>query len=137
MVLFHRGLYYFYTTSSFLLHLEFLKSNVYLLIVEGGVGMNNRMKITPCACVSHDDQSGRLQIELELPGVDKKDISLEMRKDSFCVSAPRGEDTEYSGCFMLAHEVMPDKTEAKYESGLLQIFAPMKDWEHKVNVTVQ
>jgi HSP20 family molecular chaperone IbpA len=38
---------------------------------------------------------------------------------------------------MLAHEVMPDKTEAKYESGLLRIFAPMKDWEHKVNVTVQ
>jgi HSP20 family protein len=99
--------------------------------------MNNRMKVTPCVCVSHDDQNGRLKIELELPGVDKKDIALEMRKDSFCVTAPRGEDTEYSGCFMLAHEVTPDKTEAKYESGLLQIFAPMKDWEHKVNVTVQ
>jgi HSP20 family molecular chaperone IbpA len=39
--------------------------------------------------------------------------------------------------FMLAHEVMPDKTEAKYESGLLRIFAPMKDWGHKVNVMVQ
>jgi HSP20 family molecular chaperone IbpA len=60
-----------------------------------------------------------------------------MRKDSFCVSAPRGEDTEYSGCFMLAHEVTPDKSEAKYESGLLRIYAPMRDWEHKVNVTVQ
>jgi HSP20 family molecular chaperone IbpA len=99
--------------------------------------MDNRIKATPCACISHDDQNGRLQIELELPGVDKKDIALEMRKDSFCVSAPRGEDTEYSGCFMLAHEVMPDKTEAKYESGLLRISAPMKDWEHKVNVPVQ
>jgi HSP20 family molecular chaperone IbpA len=74
---------------------------------------------------------------LELPGVDKKDITLEMRKDSFCVTAPRGEDTEYSGCFMLAHEVEADKTEAKYESGLLRIFAPIRDWEHKVNVTVQ
>jgi HSP20 family molecular chaperone IbpA len=38
---------------------------------------------------------------------------------------------------MLAHEVKPDKTEAKYESGLLQIFAPIKDWEHKVNVSVE
>ena len=99
--------------------------------------MNNRIKVTPCVCISHDDQNGRLKIELELPGVDKKDIALEMRKDSFCVSAPRGEDTEYSGCFMLAHEVTPDKTEAKYESGLLRIFAPIRDWEHKVNVTVQ
>ena len=99
--------------------------------------MNERIKVMPCACFSHDDQGGRLRIDMELPGVDKKDISLEMRKDSFCVSAPRGEDTDYSGCFMLAHEVMPEKTEAKYESGLLRIFAPMKDWEHKVNVTVQ
>jgi HSP20 family protein len=99
--------------------------------------MNDRIEVMPCACFSHDDQGGRLRIDIELPDVDKKDISLDMRKDSFCVSAPRGEDTDYSGCFMLAHEVMPEKTEAKYESGLLRIFAPMKDWEHKVNVTVQ
>ncbi len=62
--------------------------------------MEERTKITPCACFSHDEREGRLQIEFQLQGVDKKDISLEMRKDSFCVSAPR-EETEYSGCFML------------------------------------
>ena len=99
--------------------------------------MNERLKVTPCACFSHDDQGGRLKIEMELPGVEKKDIRFEMRKDSFCVTAQRGEDTEYSGCFMLAHEVVPEKTEAKYESGLLRIFAPIKDWEHRMNVTIQ
>jgi HSP20 family protein len=99
--------------------------------------MNDRIKVTPCACFSHDDQGGRLRIDMELPGVDKKNIKLEMRKDSFCVTAPRGEDTEYSGCFMLAHEVFPEKTEARYESGLLRIFAPIRDWEHKVNVSIQ
>ena len=99
--------------------------------------MNSRTKVTPCACFSHDDKDERLKIELELRGVDKKDISLDMRKDSFCVSAPRGEDTEYSGCFMLAHEIVPERAEAKYESGLLRIFAPIKDWEHKVNVMIQ
>lgn len=99
--------------------------------------MNNRAKVTPCACFSHDDKDGRFKIELELPGVDKNDIKLDMRKDSFCVSAPRGEDTEYSGCFMLAHEVVPEKTEARYESGLLRIFTPIRDWESKVNVQIQ
>ena len=99
--------------------------------------MNNRTKSTPCACFSHDDKNGRFKIDLELPGVDKKDIRLDMRSESFCVSAPRGEETEYSGCYMLAHEVIPEKTEAKFESGLLRISAPIKDWEHKVNVTVQ
>ena len=99
--------------------------------------MNNKMRVTPCPCISHDNDHGRLKVEVEMPGVDKNDIKLDMRKDSFCVSAPRGEDTEYSGCFMLAHEVTADKTEAKYENGLLRIFAPMKDWEHKVTVPIQ
>jgi HSP20 family molecular chaperone IbpA len=98
--------------------------------------MEDKVRIMPCACFSHDDQDGRLRIDMEMPGVDKKDISLEMRKDSFCVSALRGKDTEYSGCFNLAHEVVPEKTEARYEDGLLRIFAPIKDWDRKVNVTI-
>ena len=98
--------------------------------------MNNKNKMTPCTCFSHDDQEGRLKIEVEMPGVDKNSISLEMRKSSFCVSAPRG-DSEYAGCFMLAHEVEPARTEAKYENGLLRIFAPMKDWEKRSKIMVQ
>ena len=62
--------------------------------------MDNRVKITPCTCVSHDKDHGRLKVELEIPGVDKKDIKLDMKKDSFCISAPRSEDTEYSGWLM-------------------------------------
>ena len=58
--------------------------------------MAEKTKVTPCTCFFHDDASKGLRIEVQLPGVDKKDISLEMRKDSFCVTAPR-EDSEYSG----------------------------------------
>jgi len=97
--------------------------------------MAERTKVTPCTCFSHDETGRGLRIEVQLPGVDKKDISLEMRKDSFCVTAPR-EDSEFSGCFMLSHEVEAEKTEANYENGLLRIFSPIKDWEHKVNVMI-
>ena len=103
----------------------------------GGVLMDDKIKVMPCVCFSHDDQGGRLRIDMEMPGVDKKDISLEMRKDSFCVSAPRGQETEYAGCFKLSHEILPEKAEAKYDSGMLTIFAPIKDWGRKVNVTIQ
>ncbi len=99
--------------------------------------MDERKKVTPCTCFSHDEKGGRLNIEVQLPGVDKKDISLEMRKDSFCVSAQRGEDAEYTGCFMLAHEVDNDETQAKYENGLLKILAPIKDWDKRKHVMVQ
>ncbi len=98
--------------------------------------MKERAQVTPCTCFSHDDDSGRLRIDIQIPGVQKKDISLDMRPDSFCVSAPR-EDTEYSGCFKLNHEVDPQKTEAKYENGLLRIFAPIKGWENRSQIKVQ
>jgi HSP20 family molecular chaperone IbpA len=98
--------------------------------------MNEGTKLTPCTCFSHDDQGGRLKIEVEMPGVNKKDIALEMRKDSFCVSAPRG-NNHYSGCYRLTHEVEPDKAEAKYEDGLLRVFAPIKDWEKKSKIMIQ
>jgi HSP20 family protein len=97
--------------------------------------MAEKTKVTPCTCFFHDDTAKGLRIEVQLPGVDKKDISLEMRKDSFCVTAPR-QDSEYSGCFMLSHEVEPERAEATYENGLLKIFSPIRDWEHKVNVMI-
>jgi HSP20 family molecular chaperone IbpA len=98
--------------------------------------MEEKNKVTPCACFSHDEKGGRLHIEVQLPGVNKQDISLEMRKDSFCVSADR-EQTAYSGCFLLSHIVEPEKAEARYENGLLHVFAPIKDWEHRVSLTIQ
>jgi HSP20 family molecular chaperone IbpA len=99
--------------------------------------MSDKIKVMPCACFSHDEEGGRLRIDMEMTEVDKKDINLEMRKDTFCVSAPRGQETEYAGCFKLSHEILPEKAEAKYDSGTLTIFAPIKDWGRKVNVTVQ
>ena len=87
--------------------------------------MSNRMRVTPCACVSHDDQNGRLQIELELPGVDKKDIRLEMRSDSLCVTAPRGKDTEYSGCFTpLLHKDAVESTAYPHKKAISTLLPP-------------
>lgn len=97
--------------------------------------METKERITPCTCFSHQGD-GRLQIEVQLPGVDKKDISLTMRPSSFCVSGKK-DNTEYAGCFELSHEVESKKAEAKYENGILKIFAPIKDWEQKVDVKIQ
>ena len=100
--------------------------------------MNRKQNATPCTCFSHDEKEGRLTAQVELPGVDKADISLDMRRNSFCVSAKRGDsDTEYSGCFTLSHDVEPEKAEAQFENGLLRVFAPIRDWESKYHVPIQ
>ena len=98
--------------------------------------MNSKTRLNPCTCISHDEIEGRLRIDVEMPGVNKDDIKLDMRRSSFCVSAPRGEDSEYSSCFMLSHEVEPEKSEARFKNGLLRIFSPIKDWEHKFSVPI-
>ncbi len=98
--------------------------------------MSEKNRLTPCACFSHDETGGRLRIDIEMPGVKREDIQLEMRKNSVCLSAPKNENSEYASCFNLHHEIEPEKTEARYENGLLRIFSPIKDWDKKVKVTV-
>ena len=53
-----------------------------------------RIGVVPDASLYHDKDI--YTIEVELPGVHKKDIELEASENGFCLVAPR-EDIEYSG----------------------------------------
>jgi len=88
-----------------------------------------KARFSPFVTLSHHLDGQRLRIDVELPDVDEKNISLDMKKDSFCISAPRN-GVEYSGCFLLDHEVEPEKTETKYEDGVFRIITPFKGWEY-------
>ena len=81
-----------------------------------------RVTLTPTACVCHDRE--KYTIEVELAGVDKKNIDFEMSDRSFCFKAPRN-DIEYLGCWVLAHAVLPDKAKATFKNGLLMVTAPL------------
>jgi len=90
-------------------------------------------RIEPCTYFFPDDKTGRLGIEVKLPGVEKKGITLEMKNDNFCVRALKGEDFEYSGCFVLPQEIEFDKRVARFEDGLLRIIAPkVRSWTDRV-----
>ena len=81
-----------------------------------------RLRVSPAACVWHDRE--RYTIEVELAGVDKKNIDFEMSDMSFCLKAPKN-GTEYFGCWVLAHPVHPDKAKAVFKNGLLTVTAPL------------
>lgn len=90
-------------------------------------------RIEPFTCFFVDDRTGRLEIEVELPGVQKKDVTLEMKKDNFCYRAVKGEDFEYSGCFVLPGEIESDKGVARFEDRLLRIIAPkVRSWVDRI-----
>jgi HSP20 family protein len=89
----------------------------------------------PCSCFYYDQKEGRYTIEVQMPGIQGKDISLDMWEDNFCVWAKK-DDKEYSGCYMLAHDVDPARAEARYDNGLLRILAPFKDWTRRTHLPV-
>src|SRR4030067_1042234 len=90
-------------------------------------------RIEPCTCFSFDDTAGRLRIEVKLPGVKEKDVTVEMENDNFFVRATKTEDIEYSGYFALPHEIESDKVEVKFEREYLKIIAPaVRDWTQRI-----
>ncbi|MFX1486464.1 MAG: Hsp20/alpha crystallin family protein [Promethearchaeota archaeon] len=78
---------------------------------------------SPVVCVDHDHE--KYYIQIELPGVKKKDIDLTVAEQGFCIKGSR-KDADLSGCYFLVHGVDPDKTKAKFENGLLDIVIPLK-----------
>jgi HSP20 family protein len=82
----------------------------------------DRISVCPDVFIRHDRQN--YMIEIELPGVDKKDIELEASISGFCLKAPR-DDIEYVGCWFLSHNIEPEKTDATFINGLLKVTVPI------------
>jgi len=79
--------------------------------------------VMPCMYINHDMENYYAQVELA--GVKKDDIALEVMDNGLCIKGKRGEQ-ELSGCWMLAHEVDTENVKAKYTEGLLDITMPLK-----------
>ncbi len=78
----------------------------------------------PSAYITHS--RGEYNITIELPGVKRENIKLEITEHGFCLNA-KGANFKYSGCWSLAHKVDPEKAEAKFENGLLTIKMGLKE----------
>jgi HSP20 family protein len=93
-----------------------------------------RIPVVPTITLGHDKDN--YTIEVELPGVHKKDIDFEAAENSFCLSAPR-DDIEYFGCWMLAHAIDPKKATATFSNGLLRVTAPLVEIFEGVKVPIK
>ncbi len=82
----------------------------------------SKTSYVPAVYISHDEIE--LKIVIELAGVNKEDIKLEMTSYSICLNAS-GKDISYSGCYSLAHEIDPKQALAKFENGLLTVTIPL------------
>lgn len=69
-----------------------------------------------------DYEDRKVYVEIALPGVSKKDIELKALPTWFHIKGRRGH-MEYSANQSFGVKIVPEKTEAKYEHGLLAITA--------------
>jgi HSP20 family molecular chaperone IbpA len=81
--------------------------------------------VSPDVCVFSDENRETLNIQIELPGVDKNNIDLQFYEDGFYVVA-KGENTRYMGSYSIIFPVQPEKAIANYSNGLLTINIPFK-----------
>jgi HSP20 family protein len=76
------------------------------------------------ACL--DDKGENYLVEIELPGVSKKNIELNMHDDLVQVRAER-KDLTFLGHLHFPMKVNPKKAEAAFNQGLLGIKVPVKE----------
>ena len=97
----------------------------------------NRIRIAPNTVAYADEESLKLVVEFSIPGAPTDTIDLKILADSVHLTAP-ARDIEYVSALALAWPVKPDKAEAIYENGLLQIEVPFKDpMEDAVKVPIK
>jgi HSP20 family protein len=83
----------------------------------------NRPLVVPIVTIDHDRD--RYMIQVELPGVRKEDINVEVTESSFCVHA-ENDNAVIAGCYFLAHPVNIEEADAAYDGSLLNFEIPFK-----------
>jgi HSP20 family protein len=81
--------------------------------------------IAPDVCMFNDENCETLNIQIDLPGVNKGGIDFRFLEDGFFVIA-KSEDVTFKGAFALPGPVDVDKAIGEYSNGLLTVNVPYK-----------
>ena len=80
---------------------------------------------TPNICVYPDEAEENMNIEVELPGMDKENINFNIYENGFYLTAKK-KGLKYMASYAFATPVIPEKALAKYSNGLLSVNVPYK-----------
>ena len=92
--------------------------------------------------VNINETEKEFKIEMAAPGLEKKDFKVEVENGALCISSEKEEESKeekknytrreysynsFSRSFTLPENALPDKINAKYENGVLNITLPKKE----------
>lgn len=111
--------------------------------------VSNRNTSMPAVNIREDDK--RYTLELAVPGIDKKDLKIDLNEDVITISSEHKEEKEeksddfkrrefsYSSfcrSFYLPENVNKEKIDASYKDGILTVVLPKQE-EEKTKLTRQ
>lgn len=88
--------------------------------------MSEKVVMPPHMFACLDAKGENYIVEVDLPGVKKKDINLTMHEDIIHVLGER-EDIEFHGHLHFPIKVNPKEAKAKFSNGLLMVEVPLKE----------
>jgi HSP20 family protein len=109
----------------------------------------SRSSSLPAVNIKEDEK--QFTLDLAVPGIDKKDLKIEVNEDVITVSSERKDEKESNGndfkrrefsyssfcrSFYLPENVKKEKIEANYKDGILTVVLP-KESEEKTKLTRQ
>jgi HSP20 family protein len=111
--------------------------------------LQNRTSSMPAVNIKEDDK--KYSLELAVPGIDKKDLKIDINEDVLTISSEQKHETEEKGngykrkefsytsfcrSFYIPENVNKDKIEASYKDGILTVGLPKQE-EEKSKITRQ
>jgi len=92
--------------------------------------------VKPNICVYPDEAEENMNIEVELPGMSKEDITFNIYENGFYVVAKKM-GLKYMGSYAFATPVKQEGAVAKYADGLLTVNVPYKKELFDKGITVE
>ena len=98
------------------------------------------------------EKDNRIVIDAELPGIDKKDITVDVKGKHLTLGGERKEDEEikeencyrrerrygrFERTFSMPFEIAPETVTAKYENGILHLEIPKPEEQQQKQITIQ
>ncbi len=115
-----------------MIHINMLIDDIIL-----GVIMVDILQLSPVISAYPDDESENLEIEVILPGVEKKNITFKITEGGFYVKATK-EGVEYADSYAVFCPVRPEKAVANYSNGVLKVKIPYQQpFEKAVDVKIE
>jgi HSP20 family protein len=109
--------------------------------------LNNRNGSTPAVNIKEDEKN--YVLDLAIPGIDKKELKIDVNEDVLTISSEHKNESEENGngykrkefsysafsrSFYIPENVNKDKIEANYKDGVLTLSLPKQD-EDKSKIT--